>query len=385
MAVALLNNHTTTVHALQQTPRPMQKVDRPSLTDNINDEQCSFKKSWDMFVQANGVLAIDQHVQLFACCDSELRSKVTCTDDNILGHSTAEFLELLHNLTVILVAISVQRTELLKMQQGHGEPIRSFYSRVGGKAINCKFQVECTEPHVDTTQDRHFYVSYSNEIRHVILAGLSDTEVGRDVFRYEHLDTMSVNDLIVLIEGKEMARDATVVGQPSVNIVSQFKKSKADQTKRLAPSQTGKCNRCKTTFNLFKMRNGKYNKRPFTECQDCWRKAHPFRQVSNYDDHQADASAVSFEIAVINKEFLPPSEINKNVLPHHVFEDGDSLMKLAQPHPTVELMLCTENKDYQDFGFPSPKIKEQNILAVADSGAQCCLWGLKDFLNAGFK
>ena len=42
------------------------------------------------------------------------------------------------------LAISVQRTELSKMQQGHGEPIRSFYCRVRGKAINCKFQVECT-------------------------------------------------------------------------------------------------------------------------------------------------------------------------------------------------------------------------------------------------
>ena len=69
------------------------------------DEQWnSFKKSWDIFVHAMVSLLWSNPVQLFARCDSELRTKLTCTDDNILERSTAEFLELLHRLTVIPIA-----------------------------------------------------------------------------------------------------------------------------------------------------------------------------------------------------------------------------------------------------------------------------------------
>ena len=87
-----------------------------------------FKTGWDMFTQANAVYVSDQPVQLFACCDTDLRAKVTGTDDTIFTHSINKFLEHLHNLTVIPVTISVQRTELLKLQQAQGEPIMAFYS-----------------------------------------------------------------------------------------------------------------------------------------------------------------------------------------------------------------------------------------------------------------
>ena len=84
------------VHAPQPLLQQMQcqapKVDRPTLCDNIGQEQWnSFKKGWDMFVQANGVSEADQAVQLFACCDIDLRSKVTCTDDDIFHTSYCRF------------------------------------------------------------------------------------------------------------------------------------------------------------------------------------------------------------------------------------------------------------------------------------------------------
>ena len=84
------------------------KVDPPMLTDNIEEEQWhSSIKEWDMLVQVNSRSAADQVVQLFACCDTDLGAKVTCTYDNILLGPIDSFIELLHNLTVIPVAITM--------------------------------------------------------------------------------------------------------------------------------------------------------------------------------------------------------------------------------------------------------------------------------------
>ena len=104
------------------------------------------------------------------------------------------------------------------------------------QAINCRFQVECKEVHTDHPPNHQVYVSYKDEIiRHVIIAGLYHMEIRREIFGSDNLDTISVNDLVGLIEGKEMARDATsgtTAVQPVANAVSQFQqRKKGDSTK----------------------------------------------------------------------------------------------------------------------------------------------------------
>ena len=36
------------------------------------------------------------------------------------------------------------------------------------------------------------------------------------------------------------------------------------------------------------------------------------------------------------------------------------------------------------MGHPCPSISGR-VIAIADSGAQCCVWGLKEFISSGFK
>ena len=70
-------------------------------------------------------------------------------------------------------------------------------------------------------------------------------------------------------------------------------------------------------------------------------------------------------------------------LNHHIFTDGNWKLKLAQPHPTVELSLSTNSDDYEGFGFESPRVCDHPAEGVTDSGAQCCLWGFGDCQAAG--
>ena len=269
IVAALLVAHASvhTVHASFPSRRPP-KVDRPRLTDNIDDVGWNaFRQDWETFVRANNVADADQSIQLFSCCDGDLKTKVTSICPDVYAKTLTDLMTLLKGLAVIPVAVSVKTNELLQMQQDAGEAIRAFHARVKGKAATCRFQVKCSHQH---QPEGEVNVNYTDEmIRHVILNGLYDDDIRRDMFSMTEVDDMPNNELISKIEAKETAREATSK-QSNNAITTQYKKQ---QKEKLLQKQEGKCSGCKTTIQLYKlMRNGKMNKKPFSECLNCWRK-----------------------------------------------------------------------------------------------------------------
>ena len=126
-------------------------------------------------------------MQLFSCCDSNLKAKVTAVESDILAKDFDSMLELLKYLAVIPEAVN--------------------------------FKIRC--PHTHTTADNNFLIDYTNEmIRHVILNGLYDDEIRQNIFGQRDLEKMAITKLVSLIEGKETAREATTC--PSANVVSQY-------------------------------------------------------------------------------------------------------------------------------------------------------------------
>ena len=112
------------------------------------------------------------------------------------------------------------------------------------------------------------------------------------------------------------------------------------------------------------MRNGKYNKKPFTDCFDCWKKkthTSQGRRVNDSEDVSTESSAVSFEISAnstttssLSKVQVASMGVNSIcsktlTLNDDVFENGDWKLRLAQPHPIVWLMVATECSDYEEF------------------------------------
>ena len=174
IVIALLNNHTTVSHSMLPCAKKGPKVDRPILSDNLTEEKWNgFLQGWKLFTEANSVSIEDQPVQLFACCDTDLRAKATSTNEKILDSSVEEMLVYLHKLSVVPVAIFVQRTELLRMTQSSDEPIRAFFSRVRGKSLICRFRMNCPYQHANDMADKAVFINYTDEIiRHVVIAGL---------------------------------------------------------------------------------------------------------------------------------------------------------------------------------------------------------------------
>ena len=94
---------------------------------------------------------------------------------------------------------------------------------------------------------------------------------------------------------------------------------------------------------------------------------------------QNQLSTISFEALEMVQH--PPSQVN---LFHHIFTAGQWKTARFQDHPRVNLTVSTNEADYLAFGRKNTSIKPFIVSAMVDSGAQSCLWSLKDFLSAGF-
>ena len=86
--------------------------------------------------------------------------------------------------------------------------------------------MKCSEQHAGDSPERPVLVNYTSEIiRHVVIAGLYDDDVKREVFGLPSAEEIGLNELVKFIEGKEVAREATTVSS-SVNVLSQFKEQR---------------------------------------------------------------------------------------------------------------------------------------------------------------
>ena len=97
-----------------------------------------------------------------------------------------------------------------------------------------------------------------------------DADKRREMYGIENILGLSVNQVISLVEKKEMARDAHSAVGISAG-VSSFKKHKKKQcnTEEALATQ-GTCPGCKKKFSLF--RDGRFgrNTKPFDMCRNCY-------------------------------------------------------------------------------------------------------------------
>ena len=157
----------------------------------------------------------------------------------------------MRSLAVIPVATCVLRTELLQLRQERDEAFRAFTARVRGKAETSAYNAVC---------ECGKNVDYTDHItRDVLLNGIYDPDIRREVLGTLDILTKPVNDVIALVEIIEMARNA--LPSSSLSAMSSFQRLKTQQT---SPTQTpahvdkGKqalCPDCRSTFCDFPNRS----------------------------------------------------------------------------------------------------------------------------------
>lgn len=371
IAAALLmvhnNVHTTPTAVAAPSKQKAPKIQRPSISRGGNEETWNtFNARWRLFKEGTSLSPAEVSQQLFECCDEELGNDLLKNNStNIIRSTESDLLAMIKRLAVTPVAVSVRRSDLLTMNQCDGESVRSFFARIKGKADTCAYSLECTSPTCTQVVDFTDIIT-----KDVLVSGLSDDEVKREVLGWHDLDTKTVEETATYIEAKEMARDA--MNKSSMNAALSSYKKKGRQT-----DEKVLCKDCHTEIDklFWSRRQKKMVEKAF--CSSCWSKK--TKEKSSNRQKNVNAVTTQDEAGAITIGGI------SEPLDHLMFDSGQGWKKMeSMRHPSLKLSLSVDPNDYAKLNKKPKVIKPRLINVITDTGAQSCLWGLNNFLQSGF-
>ena len=218
--IAMPTSGTSDVATRHRAP----KIERPKISTGSSEETWNtFVKRWTMFQRSTGLTGAESVEQLFHCCDEDLGDSILKGHPDAVTGTEDNMLNVIKQMAVIPVAISVRRADLLTTKQDHGENARAFYAKVRGKASTCKYSIECTNAECNQVID------FTNVmVKDVVISGLVDEDVKKDVLGWTDLDTKSLEDTVSFIEAKEMARTHSAKAQLMLEFHPTRKKEKLE-------------------------------------------------------------------------------------------------------------------------------------------------------------
>ncbi|KAK3711280.1 hypothetical protein QZH41_004332 [Actinostola sp. cb2023] len=255
--------------------------------------------------------------KLFQCAGNELGDNLLKANPNVTTEPLHQLMAAIRSLAVIPVATSVLRTELLRLHQEH------------------------------------------HAIRDVIVNGLYDNDIRREVLGVVDILQKPVNEVIALVENKEMARNA--MPSSSLSAVSSFRRqTNPTASPSTAPSRTDqakeiKCPECHTTFKIFTEGSRGWNTTPHQLCITCYRERHRRKRQQRLPQQRSPQSPSSAVQAVERRRkrtYTTHGTVSKPSVPrlaHHIFT----------------------------------KVIQAEVPAIADTGAQSDLWSLDSYLACG--
>ena len=252
------------------------------------------------------------------------------------------------------------------------------------------------------------FVSYAEEIvKQVVLVGLVDQEIKKDVLGTTGINDKSLAETLGLIEDKEAAARSTTGASASGHITS-YKRIAADD-RRL--KGTGKCEKCAETFNNKRVVSGRGKKddtvSTFKLCKSCWQKDRP---PSRNETHQkakatdkkekADESAAAevagqfdfFGASTTTRrrkrgrrpEFMV-SAATTEMIEAMVYYSTRGWVTRHPDHGRVKLSAYTTAEDAKKFGITHREVRPTNVSGVADSGCQACIMGTTQLYKMGLQ
>ena len=395
LAIALLTNHGL-AHQRGEAPRGP-KLDRPKVDVGVTIEEWNiFLRRWTWFKDGSQIDDASAPSQLFQCAGPDLGDRLLTSDANIASKTVAQILATMRSLAVVPIAASVLRSELLQVRQDRDESFRAFAARVRGKAEACAFfarcqhQCQCGEVctgNVDYTD---------NVIRDILLNGIYDLDIRRDVLGTRDIIETPVNDVVALVEGKEMARNA--LPSSSQSAVSTFRRQQKATTVQPTPLQVdrskhGQCPDCHKSYQLFTQGAKGWNSKPHALCIDCWRARRRRKRQSEIrqqpsSEMQAVESDLISQLSANHCSAIAHGDINVISLDHHVFSKGEWKRAHLRDHPKVQITIALDKSAWwHKKKSDKPSIAapiDVTTTAIADSGAQSDLWSLDEYLAHGF-
>ena len=410
LTIALLANHglahqgtlsDVAVPSLPPVPRGP-KLDQPKVNIGVSTEEWNvFTRRWEVFRTGSGIDEASAPSQLFQCAENEHGDSLLKVNPDAASSTLPDLLSAMRSLAVIPAATGVLRTELLQLRQERDEPFLAFTARVRGKAETCAFTTTCEcGKNVDYTD---------HAIRDVLLNGISDPDIRREVLGTKNVLKTPVNDVIALVENKEMARNA--LPSSTLSAVSSFKREQdppkeppTTTPSRVDQAKQATCPDCKSLFKIFTEGTRGWNTKPPTVCIDCYRARHR-RKRPHHTPPAAPPTSQAFDSDPISQVAACHSSRTRQRrrhnraptthgtvgrrpsvrLDHHVFTKGEWKQARLREHPRVPITISIGTSAQTRYGSPTRTSNTHaEVSAIADTGAQSDLWSMKDFLPCGF-
>jgi hypothetical protein len=241
----------------------------PKITGQVNKDRFNaFQAEWATYKDVANLRQDTIVTFLAATMEDSLKREVLSAAPDFVTMTEKAAMD-----TVSVVAM----TELLNLKQDHNEPIRRFSAKAVAKARNCDLSTVCPEVVCGAKVDITEFI-----LKHMVINGLADTEVRKDVFHTPDLGKKLLADMVAIIEAGETASRAIIspskagpIGNPrrdSCGLGYRDNKPAVPDDKCLL--HTLECESCKKTFKFCKLYQRKDGKPPtlktFTKCKPCF-------------------------------------------------------------------------------------------------------------------
>ena len=336
VAIALLTSHGNVhIHGPGPTEARLKqpKVDRPELVQDISDEDWeAFEEEWRRFKRSwytRSTSQVEVTDQLLQCCEQNLRRLLVKQDPEISSQPESDVLKAIREMAVIKIASSVRRTKLMLSRQDHGVNFREYYANTRAAAATCNYKIRCRhecctdKDPIDYTQD---------VVKDIILAGMADSDIRREVLGLSDLDAKTAKDIVAIVEEKEVTRDACldpINGNTASLSAYRNKSRQPDRSKssqiRAQLALRGNCEQCHGDMSLYtRFPSGRLNSKPFKLCPTCFKASKGHKNKSN-SEYAAETNVLNSFIGVVcsditsnKKEHASPDVL----LDHHIFTGG---------------------------------------------------------------
>ena len=99
-------------------------IDRPELRQDIKEQEWqTFVAEWKCIKDYDKLKGKDINNQLHNCCEKELRKLLLKENEGICDGTEEDLLLAMKHMSVLGVAVSVRRTELMGLRQQHGQSV----------------------------------------------------------------------------------------------------------------------------------------------------------------------------------------------------------------------------------------------------------------------
>lgn len=392
VVAALLTAHTTIHSAGGNISAKVEKVKRPTVSAAGSSEDWTyFLSRWKDYVQATKIQGKDLVIQLLECCDESLRRDLTrSAGGSLVDKSEQDVLQAMRTLAVREENTMVARVALHGMTQDRDETVRSFGARLRGQAGVCKFTMTCPGCNQD--------VDYTEAIlRDVLTRGLSDPDIQLDLLGDKNQD-MTLEQVFKFVEAKESGKRSAsrLLDTQGVEAASStYRRRKmnniTNDVKKLE-HKTELCGYCgkkghgkHAPHKTRKKECPAYGHR----CSNCDRDNHfesvCRQKVKTKQSEESESAVFDLLCTATNSQHE-----NKAIqLDHHLYSQmSDTWEKRpSQPQPFINITVKVVEDDYNQLGFNAVTSHQRNVVipAMADTGCQSCLAGIKVLHKIGIK